>query len=95
MRIFYALTITALLLFLSPSGNSQIQIKTEEHSCEGHSDWESPACQSDWQANISAVFVGLAIDVREEDVPIILDGKRERTLKLRVTFRVNEAFIGV
>ncbi|OLB39652.1 MAG: hypothetical protein AUH11_03600 [Acidobacteria bacterium 13_2_20CM_57_17] len=95
MRIFYALTITALLLFLSPSGNSQIQIKTEEHSCEGHSDWETPACQSAWQANISAVFLGLAIDVREEDVPIILDGKRERTLKLRVTFRVNEAFIGV
>jgi hypothetical protein len=95
MRIFFALTTTAVLLFLAPMGNSQIQIKTEEHSCEGHSDWETPACESAWQANISAVFLGLATDVREEDVPIILDGKKEQTLKLHVTFQVNESFIGV
>jgi hypothetical protein len=95
MRIFYALTTTAFLLSLASSGNSQTQIKTEEHSCEGASDWDTPACESAWQANISAVFLGLATDVREEDVPIILDGKKEQTLRLRVTFRVDEAFIGV
>jgi hypothetical protein len=33
--------------------------------------------------------------VREEDVPIILDGKNEQTLRLHVTFQVNESFIGV
>jgi hypothetical protein len=95
MRIFYALTTTALLLSLTPNGNSQIQIRTEKHSCEGESNWDTPACQSAWQANISAVFLGLATDVREEDVPIILDGKKERTLRLYVTFRVDEAFLGV
>jgi hypothetical protein len=33
--------------------------------------------------------------VREEDIPIFLDGKKELTLKLHVTFRVDEGFIGV
>jgi hypothetical protein len=33
--------------------------------------------------------------VHEEDVPIILDGEKTQTLRLRVTFRVDEAFIGV
>lgn len=95
MRIAYALTTTAFLLFLATGGNSQTQIKTEEHSCEGKSDWETPACESAWQANISAVFLGLATDVHEEDVPIILDGQKAQTSRLRVTFRVDEAFIGV
>jgi hypothetical protein len=95
MRILCALATTALLLFLCPGGNSQTQIKTEEHSCEGKSDWETPACESAWQANISAVFLGLATDVHEEDVPIILDGEKSHTLRLRVSFRVDEAFIGV
>jgi hypothetical protein len=36
MRIFFALTTTAVLLSLVPIGNPQIQIKTEEHSCESH-----------------------------------------------------------
>jgi hypothetical protein len=83
------------LLFLAPNGNSQTQIKTQEHSCEGKSDWEPPACESAWQANISAVFLGLATDVHEENVPIILDGEKAQTSRLRVTFRVDEAFIGV
>jgi len=95
MRVFYALTTTVLLLSLAPSGNSQIQIKTEEHSCEGQFGWETPACQSAWQANVSAVFLGFATNVREEGVPIILDGKMERTLRLHVIFRVDEAFVGV
>jgi hypothetical protein len=95
MRILRALTITAFLLFLASRGNSQTQIKTEEHSCEGHSDWETPACESAWQANISAVFLGLATDVHQEDVPIILNGEKAQTLRLLVTFRVDEAFIGV
>src|SRR4051812_44634790 len=86
VRLFYALTTTTLLLSFVPSGSSQVQMKTEEHSCEGYSDWETPACESAWQANISAVFLGLATDVREEDVPIILDGKKENTLRLHVTF---------
>jgi hypothetical protein len=79
----------------TPVENSQIQIKTEDHSCEGQSDWETPACQSAWQTNISVVFLGLATDVRQEDVPIILDGKNEHTMRLQVTFQVNESFIGV
>ena len=95
MRILRVLATAVLLLSLAPMGNSQIQIKTEQHSCEGYSDWETPACESAWQADISAVFLGLATDVREEDVPMILDGKKELTSKLRVTFRVDEAFIGV
>ena len=95
MWVLYALTITAFLLFLPFRGNSQTQIKTEEHPCEGHSDWETPACESAWAANISAVFLGLATDVHEEDIPIISNGEKAHTLRLRVTFRVDEAFIGV
>jgi len=95
MRVFAAFTAAAALLSLAPVANSQIQIKTEEHVCEGQSSWDMPACQSAWQTNVSAVFLGLATDVREEDVPIVLDGKNERTLRQHVTFQVNESFIGV
>jgi len=95
MRIFCASTTAAALLSLTPIGNSQIQIKTQEDSCEGQSSRKTPACQSAWQKNISAVFLGLATDVREEDVPIILDGKNEHTLRQHVTFQVDEPFIGV
>jgi hypothetical protein len=95
MRIFFALATTAVLVSLAPISNSQVQIKTQEHSCEGQSSWETPACQSAWQKNISAVFLGLATDVREEDVPIILDGESKHTPKLHVTFQVDESFIGV
>jgi hypothetical protein len=95
MRIFFALITTAVLLSLAPITNSQIQIKTTDHSCEGQADWETPACQSAWQANISAVFLGLATVVREEDVPIVLDGANAHTIRLHVTFQVVEPFIGV
>jgi hypothetical protein len=95
MRIFCVFTAAAVLLSLATIGSSQVQIKTEEHSCEGQSSWETPACQSAWQKNISAVFLGLATDIREEDVPIILDGASAHTLRLHVTFQVNESFIGV
>jgi hypothetical protein len=95
MRNLYALTTAVFLLSLAAGGNSQTQINTENHSCQGNSDWETPACESAWQTDISAVFLGFATDVHEEYVPIILDGKKERTLRLRVTFRVDEAFIGI
>lgn len=95
MRIFFALTTLAVLLSLAPIGNSQIRIKTEEHSCEGQSSWETPPCQSAWQANISAIFLGLATDAREEEVPIILDGENKHTLRVQVTFHVIESFVGV
>jgi hypothetical protein len=93
--IFRAFTIVAALLSLGPTGNSQIQTNTEDHPCEGQSSWETPACESAWQPNVSAVFLGLATDVREEDVPIVLDGKNEHTSRQHVTFQVNESFIGV
>jgi hypothetical protein len=95
MRISFALITTAVLLSLAPVTNCQIQIKSADHSCKGHSDWETPACQSAWQTNISAVFLGLATDVREEDVPIVLNGESARTVRLHVTFQVAESFIGV
>jgi hypothetical protein len=40
MRILFTLATTALLLSLAPTG-PQIQIKTEEHSCQGQSDWDT------------------------------------------------------
>lgn len=86
---------TALALYSCSVGRSQIQIKTEEHSCEGHNTWDTPACESAWQPNISAVFLGFATDVREEDVPIILDGENKLTVRQHVAFRVDEAFRGV
>jgi hypothetical protein len=95
MRVWHVLVATTLVALLAPRAKSQIQINTGEHSCEGHSDWETPACEGAWQSNISAVFLGLATDVRQEDVPIILDGKKENTLRLHVTFQVSEAFRGV
>lgn len=42
-----------------------------------------------------AVFLGRAVDVRKEDVPILLDGEKALTERLHVTFEVEEGYIGV
>src|SRR5437764_13511978 len=91
----YLLATMILLLSCCPPGNSQIEIKTEEHSCEGQTEWYTPACESAWEPGISAIFLGLATDVQEEEVPIILDGEKAKPLRLHVAFRVVEAFRGV
>ncbi len=54
-----------------------------------------PACESAWRPHISAVFLGRAVDVRNEDVPILLDGEKAKTERLHVTFEVEEGYIGV
>jgi hypothetical protein len=41
------------------------------------------------------VFLGRAVRVREEDVPILLDGERALTGRQKVTFEVEESYIGV
>jgi len=68
----------------------------KELSCEGASDFEIdlPPCESAWRPSISVVFLGRATDVRKEEVPIIVDGKKELTERLHVTFQVEEAFRG-
>ena len=95
MRIFFILSTVAVLLSLAPIENVQVEIKTEEHSCEGQSAWRAPACQSAWEPQVTAVFLGLATDVLEEDVPITLDGEKVHTSKQHITMRVSEPFIGV
>ena len=55
MRVLYLLATAIIRLLGCPPGNSQIEIRTEDHSCEGTNGWDTPACQSAWQANISAV----------------------------------------
>lgn len=91
MRVVFAVLAFTTLLSLAP----QDQITTATHTCEGHSNWETPACETTWAANVSAVFLGLATDVREEDVPIVLDGEAVHTLRLHVIFQVEESFVGV
>jgi len=70
---------------------------SRDHSCEGDvpCTWDVPACESTWRPYISAVFLGRAVEVREEDVPILLDGEKVLTEKLHVTFEVEEGYIGV
>jgi hypothetical protein len=41
------------------------------------------------------VFLGRAVDVRKEDIPILLDGEKALTERLHVTFEVEEGYIGV
>ncbi len=42
----------------------------------GTNGWDTPACESAWQPKISAVFLGLATNVEEEGVPMILNGEK-------------------
>lgn len=74
---------------------SQITAVARDHSCEGDATWDVPACESAWRPHISAVFLGRAVDVREEDVPILLDGEKALTERLHVSFEVEEGYIGV
>ena len=94
MRFLFMLATAGFLLYLNPTGKPQVQM-TREHSCESGNQYQPPDCEAAWEANVSAVFLGMATNVREEDIPIILDGERARTLRLHVTFRVDEAFRGV
>lgn len=94
MRVFLPF---ALLICLAAAANSQVQIIMRELSCEGESDYEIdlPPCESAWRPSISVVFLGRATDVHKEDVPIIVDGKKELTERFHVIFQVEEAFRGV
>lgn len=74
---------------------SQITVIARDHSCEGDVSWDVPACESAWRPNISAVFLGRAVDVRKEDVPILLDGEKALTERLHVSFEVEEGYVGV
>ncbi len=76
MRILYLLATAVILLLSCPPGNSQIEIRTEDHSCEGTNGWDRPACESAWQPKISAVFLGLVTNVEEEGVPMTLNGEK-------------------
>lgn len=67
----------------------------KDHTCEGDVTWDVPACESAWRPHISAVFLGRAVEVRQEDVPILLDGQKALTERLHVTFEVAESYIGV
>jgi hypothetical protein len=95
VRILYLLATAILLLLGCPPGNSQIEIRTEDHSCEGTNGWDTPACESAWRPNISAVFLGLATNVEEEGVPMILNGENVMTSRLPAIFKVVEAFRAV
>lgn len=95
MRIYYFLAAVALLLVNATRGNSQVKIEAQTHSCEGQAHWGMPACEAAWLPNTSAIFLARATEVRDEDVPIILDGQPARTPKQYVTFEVREAFVGV
>ncbi len=72
-----------------------LQPSSEDHSCEGTNGWDTPACESAWQPNISAVFLGLVTNGEEEGVPIILNGEKAMTSGLHAIFKVVEAFRGV
>jgi hypothetical protein len=74
---------------------SQVTVVTRDHTCEGDVTWDVPACESAWRPHISAVFLGRAVEVRKEDVPILLDGEKALTERLHVTFEVEESYIGV
>src|SRR5271166_4478223 len=84
-----------LVLVLAVVPVSSSQILKSEHSCEGDCAAQLPACQASWQPYVSAVFLGRATEVRQEDVPMTLDGKKELTSRNFVTFEVDEAFVGV
>ena len=81
-------------LIFSCHCQSQITAIARDHSCEGDVTWDVPACESAWRPHISAVFLGRAVDVRKEDVPILLDGEKALTERLNVTFEVQESYIG-
>jgi hypothetical protein len=87
--------LTGLLFLLVASPGSPSQELTRNHSCDGDHTGELPVCQRAWQPYISTVFLGLAKEVQEEDVPIVLEGKNEHTLRLHVTFQIEESFLGV
>ena len=74
---------------------SQITVIARDHSCEGDVTWDVPACEAAWRPHISAVFLGRAVEVRNEDVPILLDGEKALTGRLHVAFEVEEGYIGV
>lgn len=82
-------------LIFSCHCQSQITAIARDHSCEGDVTWDVPACESAWHSNISTVFLGRAVDVGKEDVPILLDGEKALTERLHVTFEVEEGYIGV
>lgn len=93
LRIVLALT---LAVILNCACRSQERVITPEHHCEGESPCsDAPACESAWRPYITAVFLGRAVEIRTEDVPIVLDGKEALTGAVYIKFDVEESFRGV
>ena len=95
MEIRDALLALLILLAIAPRSASQTETTSSEHSCGYGLALDGPACQATWLPDISVVFLGRAGEVREEAVPIVLDGEKALTQKLYVTFQVEESFRGV
>jgi hypothetical protein len=72
---------------------AQVKI-SRDHQCEYACHGPRPACEVTWRPNVVAVFLGTVTEVKEEDVPILLDDEKALTGKLTVTFKVEESFRG-
>jgi hypothetical protein len=83
-------------LLLNCNCHSQVTVITRDHVCEGDNPctWDVPACETAWRPYISSVFLGRAIEIRKEDIPILLDGERALTERVHVTFEVEENYMG-
>ncbi len=89
---FCASALAAAGLFVQAL-NGQIKINSD-HQCEYACQGPRPACEVTWRPNVTAVFLGTATQVEEEDVPILLDGEKAFTERLTVQFKVDESFRG-
>lgn len=95
MPSYRKLLISSLALAsLFAARSTRAQLKPDGTSCDGDCIGELPACQNAWQPYISTVFLGRVTNLRTEWVPIIGQGRKSHTEKLRVTFAASETFIG-
>ncbi len=92
-RVLRTFLVFAGLVLVVPASPSQIS--AGQNACEGDCVDRLPSCQATWQTNISAVFLGRATELHKEDMPVILDGQKQLTERKSVTFKVDEAFVGV
>jgi hypothetical protein len=63
--------------------------------CDGDCALDRPPCENAWLPWVSAVFLGTATSIKEQSVPVVVDGERAQTTKQTVSFSVDEAFRGV
>jgi hypothetical protein len=88
-------TLLVLTGYIEQSRGQTPSAGTTQAHCPDECGADRPACEIAWGPRVSVVFAGRVTNIREQSVPILLDGQQAHTPRQTVTFSIDEALKGI